>query len=437
MRKAALCLMMSLLLVLTLATAGAETLTPQYYDPANDMPSWVSEVYDLTDEELQALRHGYPSFSLLPLSDGNLLLYGSFEYEDLYMEESHNLGFDEKMPRTDAYAVAINPNGQRLWHLRISDPEAQNGFEQAWLMDDGRILMKYGNYIGEWKSQYYIVSQASEVQEMLPAYKTKVDGTYETLVPMHGGYFGGGQYVTDAYSPMTREVNLTYYDAELNQRWRIEDKNLIGASLFSIIPSESGILLGGSQSYIEDPDQWTMMPAPIALHIGLDGSVIWQYTGHEYAIAAADNLCLAADGGVLFTSNVDPTVATPREVAYAAILTKLNADGQHVWTRDYLEDQGLAYFLDMVPYQGGLLACGSPDDYQSMAVLHLDQDGEVLDRIDLDLLPCNYLWGALAVSETGEAYVYGTLASYDVNENGSSENYSSTMFFVPVKGGES
>lgn len=415
-------------LLLTLATvANAEmiTITPKFYDLANDIADWHLTMQDLSDDEIQALRRGTFHANLLPIRDDLLLWYGRFEYHDLVKEESFWLSYDVEMPRSDAYAVAVDKEGNRLWSLRLSDPQSENGFGSAYLLKDGRIMLQFIDRVGEFGTQYYIVSLEGELQEMLPAYKAKEYGVYEMLQPMHDGFFGGGMQVDqDAFGAMYNGANFTYFDDALDMRWRNESEEY-AAGFMEAREATDGILIGGSVylNYIPNLPYLNQapQPVPIASKLDLEGNTLWTYTGHELCTGSLRPLFETKDGGAVFLTQFDPTVPTAFDVQEKATLVKFSGKGELEWVKQ-MEAYGFYGIPDVVPYGDGYLVAGcryADDDTVSNLVFYVSEDFELLKSALVDVgepTAANfYAYITFVSAPDGDVYLYGaTVASEGV-----------------------
>lgn len=391
MKKWSLVAVCCLLMMALAIPAGAEmiTITPTFHDPANDIADWHLDRRDISDELIQELRGGSFWGNLLPISDDLFVWYGTFQYHNLVQEESFWLSYDVEMPRSDAYAVATDGDGKRLWSLRLSDPQSVNSFTEARLLDDDRILLKFPDNIGEFGTQYYIVSQEGEVQEMLPSYKAKEYGVKDMLIPMHGGYFAGGYYFDqDAYATMFGPTNFTFFDEDLNMLWRYESDDYMASSM-EVTEASDGFLLGGSiwPNYI--PDQPMLFQAgqqvPVALKLDLEGNLVWTYIGHELSEGGASILYDTGDGGAMFLTSYDPTVPTAYEDAVKPTLVKLDNKGQVEWVKR-IEGLDLYNTGELVPFGEGYLVSGytTENDVMQNYVLYLSKDLELIETAIVD-----------------------------------------------------
>jgi len=408
-----------LFLAATTALACVEVakVKPFYYDQINDIPAWKINLRNLSDELVQELRGGTFTANLLPIDDDTLLWYGYFEYHKQKREEWHTIEYDVDIPREDAYAVAVDMQGTRKWSLALSDPHAQNSFDNARLLPDGRIIFWHNNAFGEWGSHYYIVSKDGEVQEMLPSYKVKDQGVYATLRPMHGGYLGGGACMEDgALGAMYNVANFAFFDKELNLLWENQTDEYAPAQFGDMWETSDGFLISGTYYSGYNPDtpmiNQAMLLTPMVSKIGLGGETIWVYKGNELSATGAADIVATADGGALFTTSFDPTAATPFEAQETGTLVKLNHNGELEWVKQYTEEHPFSYFLDLLPYKQGFLASGLlTGDSISWAVLYITADGVPIDRIDIDLDGAENSSVALVTAPNGSVYAYGTITT--------------------------
>lgn len=427
----------------TAANAEVVQATPIQYNPANDIPAWQLNVRNPSAELIQELRGGTFSAELLPIDEDTLLFYGTFVYHHIKRETAHNTEYDGDVPKLDAYAVAVDTQGERKWSLRIGDPQAENGFSAAWQLPDGRIMLEYNNRFGEWGSQYYIVSKDGEVQEMLPSYKAKAYGVSDTLKPLHGGYLGGGAMMWDsALHPMTDGANLTFFDTDLNMLWQNQSETYRSATLLYASEAADGILLSGTYqpdfgSNPETPYASMARMMPMVTKIGLDGQTKWTYVGHEYASTWAGEAVPTADGGALFITGFDPSVASLFGTRETGTLVKLDGNGELEWVRQYQEEHPFSSFTHIVPYQEGFLLSGElSDEARSCAVLYVASDGTPIQRIDLALeepdAPYSYGYVEIAASASGNVYAYCVAISYDSPSVDMDQNLDCKLFYLPM-----
>ncbi len=409
------------------------TVTP--YDFRNDAPDdviWTPN--DATEEELYELLDGdLHATGLLPLDSGGILFTGNYTYRNQTMEKHFSSGFETLPQRMDAYAIALDAEGKRLWSLRIGDPQSEvNSFQSAWRMDDGRILLRYFNSIGDFGSHYFIVSQDGEVEEMLSTKKLRDAGIADTARWFPEGILGGGYEVEDgAISWMTENSALVLLDQDLNEKWRIEDELLLGGRYFSAARSTGdGFLLSGHTNQNESDH-------PAVIKVSLDGKIEWRYVGHKYAIGDVADIWPTPDGGALFISWCDPSVPTQSGEMGSSWLTKLNADGTHAWSKSFGEGNGFTGFMGMYPLGDGfLLAGGVEADAPNVGgLLYIDAEGNVLGQAKVELPIQEEGWyGAmqLAGGPEGSVYVYGTQGYMGTDENGASVYGGSRAYHVKV-----
>lgn len=423
------------------ASAGAEVIVakPTYYNIKNDVPAWKLNLRNLTDETIQELRGGTFSANLLPINEDTLLWYGTFEYHYIAREEWHEIEYpDGELPRQDAYAVAVDMEGNRKWSLGLSDPHSQNGFTNARLLPDGRILLLHYNPFGEWGSQYYIVSSDGEVQEMLPSYKIEDDGVRETLKPMHGGYFGGGvQVESGGQGTMYEEANFAFYDKTLDLIWQNQSDEYAPAGFLGMCEVSDGFLIAGTYYSGYDPNVSTMnqmlLPTPIVSKIGLDGETKWIYKGNELSATGVSTIVPTADGGALFSTMFDPTTATTYEEQEASTLTKLNSDGVVEWMKRYDEGYAFRSFGELVPYKEGYLAPALlATEETTWAVLYIAEDGTPITRIDVELEDAQYSYVGLVAAPNGNVYAYGSTTTSQTVLAGMDQMTDCKLFYLDI-----
>lgn len=426
-------------------TANAEALqvTPTFYSPANDVPAWQRNVRDLSAETIQEMRGGTFYASLLPIDDDTLLFHGTFEYHNIPRLEAFHSGYDVVMPMQDAYAVAIDKQGERKWSLRISDPQSVNGFPYAWLLPDGRIMLWYYDPMGEWGSQYYIVSKEGEIQEMLPAYKVKAYDVAESLKPMHGGFFGGGVHVEDGgIGAMYDEVNLAFFDENLDLLFKVQPGDYLPGS-YQVVEASDGFLIAGTR-YTgfdrSDPSfNQIMRLTPIVVKVGLDGETIWTYEGHEYSATGVSIIFPTADGGALFLSEYDPSTPTLFDDPNTGALTKLDANGKLEWVRQSPEEpfSNFKSIPNILPYREGYLLSGIlNDDAETYAVLYVSADWTPIQRIDLMLEKPEALnfsmYVGLVAAPDGNVFAHGSIITSETELAGMDEKPDCRLFYLSM-----
>lgn len=402
----AICLC-SMLMLFTFASAEEVKIIPKRHSVFEHQDKDDNVMSSAANNPINKANGVFMSPKLLPLSDDAVLLYGSFQYSDMLMEESLNGGYDRDMPRTDAYAIALDKAGARMWSLRLSDPESENEFTNAWITEDNRIMLKFNDRIGDWGTQYYIISQEGDVQEMLPAYKSTDAGINETLRPVGDGILGGGLSSDyQGYGPMENHVNIAFFDHNMNKVWSIDDERLLGAELWADCEVDGGIVMVGGivdLTTITPSSPWYAMP--LSIMVNAKGEIVWEYRGHEDAVGPFQGVCSTNDGGVLLTGWADPTEETLFNESDKGTITKLDDVGNHVWTKQYYDDYGFLYFDSIIAYKDGYVASGFADEQGNIALLYFDTMGSPIEKVVIDVdADSTYL--QLVSNEFG-AYFYG------------------------------
>lgn len=423
MKKRMLWLVLVVAMILGDAAASA-ALAPvdievNWYDYRNDLIEWQYTVMDLSEEETRKLARGqFQVHDLLPLEDGALLMVGMFNYMDIFMEESHQGGFEQMPEKSEAYAMAIDSDGKRIWSLRFGDPQAYNDFQNAWRLEDGRILLRYLNRFGEWGSHFFIVSADGVVEEMLPTNKLREAGKLETFRWMGDGFFGGGYQFTEdgAISAMTSDDEILFVNEDYSVAWRLQDPSLVGANTYEGVQrtADGGFVIGGS-IYSED---WTRA-VPSVLKLTKDGEIGWRFSGHEYAMVGVGNVWPTADGGVIFAASGDPLEPTPIDGGYKGTLVKLNDQGEHEWTRFY-DAEGFEGIEALHPLGDGYLAAGPGDQYKIHQVMYVDAAGEPLWIGKLPFIEDDnsYAYMQMEAAPEGGVYVYGAQCYWTEEDEG-------------------
>jgi len=388
------------------------------YDWRNDVPQGAIEEHNRPGAEPFSPSGDFSFHSMLPLEDGVLLLIGQYEYRETLMEDMFGVGYETTPPRTDAYAVAVDAEGKRLWSLRIGDPQTEsNGFAKGWRMEDGRILLLYQNMNGTFGSHYYIISPDGEVDGMLSTKRLREEGVVCNLQYFQEGFLGGGVRLdSGVFGRMEEGDQIVLLDNDLNTLWNYRHPDLEGTLLYSAARQPGdGFLLYGNRS-CHDGDL-----VPMAVKMSLTGERLWLFEGHHYAIGWVDDALPTDDGGALLVMSVDPTVPTPYDdVPFRGVLVKVSGTGEAEWVKTY-DQYGITYFSSMLPMGNGLLIKGTMKDVGDSfsALIYLDETYEAVSFARLPLGEGDWReYAYLAAGPDGSIYVYGGEYLLEDTENG-------------------
>ncbi len=402
--------------------APEKALPVTVYDSLNDVPAWVPQEHARPGMEPYEPSGYFDLRGILPQADGGALLTGQYVYYDISIEESFEGGFEFPPPRTDAYAIRVDSDGKRVWSLRIGDPQSEgNTFSPAWMLPDGRTLLRFGGSLGTFGTQYYIINEDGQIDETLPNKALRAAGAVDTLALTDAGYvFGGYRREGDMIAPMEEGDVIGMLDENLAPLWTISDPAL--AAAFLTRPprvAEDGLLFCGENFVING------RPTPLLVKLTLDGKIAFVYKGHEYSYTNFCDAVPTADGGALATSYEDPTKATPYEGRGEGTLTKFDKDGKVEWVKSYLE-HGFFGLQQIYPLGEGYVMMGSYGEdnrSDSPVLLYTDAAGEPLGMLALPKgdSPDHRVWSThatLTEAADGTIWVYGNKDHYSEFDGG-------------------
>lgn len=389
------------------AIAEDTPLVPEYYDHRLDSPLYDSLPEGMTFPERRETMSGHFEVrNLLALEGGGVLLAGTYEYFDQQMEESFDIEHEELQARTDAYAIALDAAGERLWSMRLGDPQADANSFYAYRLADGRHLLRYFGYDGHFGPSYFVVNQKGQVDSMLSSRALKELGVLYTL-SAHGDalYAGGMTFDGSAFLQMEKQDQLMKLDSSLAPVWAIDNPFGMAATLEGCVTTEDGVIWYGGMGGLDEGAR------PALVKVSHAGEVLYVYDdANPYAVGAVNGVAPLADGGLLFISNVDPREATPFETVENSYLCFVDAEGTLVDVKGYQAEWGIESFGAIHAFADGYVLAGTMEDTIQVGLLYADAQGEVLGMAKLqgrngDMT--SYTTVSFAESKGGKLYVYG------------------------------
>lgn len=380
MKRLLLCL---LLLCLPASQAPAETDTPALH------------YIDYGD--------GVQPIDLLPRMDGGLLLCG-YTYSKNTSQEGSTSEEGLPTPHVDAFAIALDAEGNEEWHLRIGDPEAINSFSAAAPIRDGNFLLTYKAAMGTWGTQHYIISSDGVVEEMLSARELREKGLLFTLRPVDGGFIGGGYDTLDGIGlePMKETPHLQYIDRHMAEVWRFEDDALYGCLFEVASAGEDGFAFCGTHYEITDTSMSAL--GPVLLRLDASGAILWQKKLPASSNTWITNVLMLEDGNLLVCGSGDP--GDPDNALPGGTLSKFDREGNRLWTKGYHITEGLYTLTDIAPLGEGFAIT---DGMAGGGVYYVDADGEVLGRYRPPVVDNAYV--SLFPAPDGSLYLLGSIAT--------------------------
>lgn len=425
--------LMAMCMVATVAGAEANVFSPTYYDHRLDSPLYASLPEGMTYMERQEAMLGhFIMYGLTPMQQGGVLLTGSYEHFDQQIEDG--IGYVETPPRTEAYAIALDAQGEHLWSMRIGDPQAlENTFLGSRIADDQFSLM-LSTRNGNVGTHYFIVNAQGQVEDMLSTKALRDMDQLHTLLPCVGGYYAGGYvHSVGASQPMSTEDHLMLLNEDLTIDFSVQNPYDTWAFLFCqgdgvyAQGTDGDVLWAGEVGSFD----WDMH-AGVA-RISHSGEVIFAYEGHPDSEGYTGGACFADDGDTLFTSYYDPRVKTEEGALQEGFLCRLNASGELVDVRSYREQWGIDRLHNIHPFGEGYVISGTVAGGIEGAILYVDAQGEAIGMLAMEQLPeraRGYVTTRFVQSPEGELYAYGHVQAGVVDDASGTEKRHRENFYT-------
>lgn len=408
-----------LALMLMASAAAADVQTPAFSYHETDRPLLTS--------------------AMLPMDDGSLLFYGGLANDDTPVE---NYG------PCDGYAAMVGPDGITRWDMRLGDAGGRNRIFPRGVLPDGRILLCLYGYGADYMTlgnQHLIVrADKGYVEETLPSFELARSIPPLTLTLMPDGYAGGGyRPADDMYMQEQNEHpgfshfdgrTIVRMDYDLNKLWQLKLSQFEGAD-FTIAALAGGdtLLMG-----IVDDDGGRAMHNAL-LRVDPEGKVRWTYEDAPQSyVYGIHGVVEDAEGNLIFLADYwhddgEKTEEMPRMALYC-----MSADGEVLWQRPVdtgfaTGDADVVYVYSLMAFGDGYLAAAN--DGISGGFVYMDKDGEILQRMAVDVPEGQSLIGlSVTASPNGRhAYGYGRFARpVEGDEPGVFTHVPEVFFYFPL-----
>lgn len=383
---------MGWILVLCLLVApcanAATVMTQQTPEEAEVLGPWIN--YGGTGMDV--------IYGALAMPDGGMLLLGDTtsndgDLMDVRVNTSDNYG--------DAWAVRTRADGEVVWQWLLgTDDQAYEVFEEAALMPDGNLAIRYmyANGKGITYRVFIVDDSGAQVGEIaLPEENSGValleDGYVTIGLEPTGGDFD--QNLT----------TLARYDWEGNLRWEREYPDLLHWYVQKFYADGEDLLVTG---------MWreTFEYSGSVTRLDAQGAVQWHTVLEQTGFGVICALAPLADGGMVVAGMQTDTTQYQNGIQYGLVV-RLDAEGEALWSRGLAVDGEDVQFTGALTVPEGILLNGfrflyAPDGSnlrnEGWFVL-MDLDGNVLadysDGYQSSVL-CRY-------GEDGPAYVAATI----------------------------
>lgn len=338
---------------------------------------------------------------ILPLTDGKMLLYG---YE---VEKITEGVYGDVFQRNHAYAACIDQEGNKLWEYTGKSEDRMGIIIDAWIHEDDVILQAqfYNDQIRTTELLAFGQDGVAKGRQSIGS-SGRLDNTIRR---MQSGFFSGG-YSNEHFTAaeMAEGDTLAYLDQTMKELWTLHDDRLLGCLYNNVCETEAGLFLGG---WINRASLGVRIPS--VMSISAKGEILWQFIGHPYSVVGNDAMCPLPDGGVLFSTGYDPSVATPFAYTPAGTITRLDVTGHILWVRDYLETNGFTNFFDIYPLDGNYVLTGYMKDGKTCGLLFVDENGDVQGTAALPILVVDEFTFLLTEMQEfdGTVYLYGSVGT--------------------------
>ncbi|RUT29895.1 hypothetical protein EJP77_13865 [Paenibacillus zeisoli] len=300
---------------------------------------------------------------------------------------------------TQAYILKVNASGEKEWEQKIEhgDSEYTYAYKAVPTKDGGYIVSgSTKNYDGKPHSVAYLMRLTAEGSVVWEKeYSDGYSNQYgESVVESEDGGFVVTGYSATSWGEAPAYVLKT--DAQGNKLWF--KKFTFGSNQYfnDITPTSDGgtISVGTINSMYGSGDD----DAAIATKLNAKGEEVWT---KKYVQGgpkrSAFSITPDSDGGYMIGSRTNGDIN---------ILTKVDANGEVIWEKTYDPTPDRELFTQVVRTKDGYALLGEnekgqyPDEQNQFEVLKVDKQGEVLDNV-LFGEPNLYAIGRGAVSPDG------------------------------------
>jgi hypothetical protein len=367
----------ALLVIATLIAgcAPAATTTPARPVPTEPGPPAVGETWTKTYGGSRNTVVG----DVLPADDGGYVIVGTT-----------NLQFDPQ-PRGDVYLVRTDAAGEVIWE-KAYDAEGYHGGQGATWADDGSLLIVGVVDTGDANGiDAYLLKVDAEGNELWSrAYGGPLDEYAGAIVQMpDGAYILGGNivdpndFIADpgaaGYGGFEGRSNpcLFKVDANGNEIWSRDypsEHNILTSG--GALTPDGGFLLLATITHFPDPDDDILLTK-----VDGNGDELWSRTWTEDKCNPYD-LVQTPDGNYLITASYVP--AGPADAKEDFLFIKVDPEGNEIWRSTFGHPDMIDYGVVLTPAAGGgYVAVGeqTPDHYTwetDIKWVKIDEEGQLI-----------------------------------------------------------
>ena len=279
---------------------------------------------------------------VITLSDGGFLLVGSSD-----------ITYADQTPLTQtAWALRFSQRGEKLWEYKHLNKESLGEFYMAKENPDGTLMLHYMNSLFSLRTDSLVtLSAGGELLDESPM---------SSLV--YKIFRADGGILVDTIS------GLTKYDDNLNVLYELEDEILQHMEFIT----EDGLLFYGCLL------QEGRVGDALAFMLNENGELQWDLILKENARFIG---CVRlSDGDYLCTGYMENDDAKESGIA-----ARIGTDGTVRYLREYDRDGDFFFLSHAYELQEGALLIGGSIMEKQLYAIHIDEDGNEIERFSLDL----------------------------------------------------
>jgi hypothetical protein len=364
-----------MLAALIAGCASAATPTPVRPTPPEPGPPAVGDTWTKTYGGSRNTVVG----DVLVADDGGYVIVGTT-----------NLEF-EPQPRGDVYLVWTDSAGEVIWEHTYGGEGYQGGQSATWA-DDGSLLIVGVVDTGDANSiDAYLLKVDAEGNELwsqayggpLDEYAGAIGQTPDGAYILGGNIVDPNDIIADpgaaGYGGFEGRSNLCLFkvDAGGNEIWSrvYESEQNILASGGALTP-DGGFLLLATITHFPDPDDDILLTK-----VDGNGDEVWSRTWTEDKCNPYD-LVQTTDGNYLITASYVP--AGPGDAKEDFLFIKIDPDGNEIWRSTFGHPDMIDYGVVLTPAAGGgYVAVGEQtrDHYTweaDIKLVKIDEDGKLV-----------------------------------------------------------
>ncbi|WP_433943145.1 Ig-like domain-containing protein [Paenibacillus sp. SN-8-1] len=281
---------------------------------------------------------------------------------------------------TQAYILKVNASGQKEWERKVQHGDSEYSYAyKAVPTNDGGYIVSGAtkNYDGKPRNVVYLIKLNAEGSvEWEKEYGDGYTNQYGESVAQSedGGFVVTGYSVTSAGEAPAYVLKT---DAKGNQLWHKKfrfDDNQYFNDLIST--SDGGTISVGTINTFFGPGD---NDASVATKLNANGEEVWTKKFVQPGSSrSAFSITSTNEGGYIIGSRTRDDIN---------ILTKVDADGTVIWEKTYNPTPDRELFTQVVRTQDGYALLGEnqkgqyPDEQRQFEVLKVDKNGGVLDNV--------------------------------------------------------